>query len=1136
MLKTSLVITGDASVAKREVADLKTAVDSVAASSRAAAPAAAQLDVAQKQVATSAKAEKAAIAEANAEIANGAQAARAMATANAAMVASAGASVQATSRITASTRAHTQAINDNDDANRRHQAGAKNFYQQLGDTLVMVQGGIDPIRAFTTQSSQMGYALSEMGGKAGVVGGVLSGPLGLGLSLVLGLAAPFAAGLFNGANAAEQQGDRLAEAAKAADSYGNAQSLLGGIIDFTTGKLKTQNAVLIQTIKLQAQANIVAAQKAREEGLKGLGSISQASLGETASDFGSIAKGVLTDNDAGFSRLVDTALARGAKLRGLTSDVKDFETATRSFGKVLDDPKSSPDAIQAAQARFGQAVDTAMTRVGTSAKKAGRDVIDAQSQLLKLGTALTDQAANRLALGVANGGPIPDALKPYSKPSAPKNPPKPKSTAAVDEFGRDAADRIAGIADRFSDVPPVIRQITQAGRELDDLIDDLATRKPPGFDKLIADAREAKTAIEQGINKPFDDYLAQQQQALELGALAVQGRTIEAEALRAILGLEKQQAPLNAEQRASVLGTVAGLRQQERQLERIKSLQQVNLNSLQDMQGIITQSIYEGPQSLADLPGRLLDSFKRFQADLISEQVFGEMFRDLRDQVLGANKVDQASNTIVAAFDDASRAANTLATSLAQAAGEDAPIVVTGTRIKKDKLSAGDIYGERIASILREIGIGDKRGTPEQQAKDTAATIGRFAGKALAGSFEGQMAGGVASMLGIKTSSTGSAIGGAIGGLIPGLPFGGAIGGLVGGVLGGLFKKSPSGGVAITGADAADASYSGSGKLADALTGDAATVQQQLAQIAESLGGTIGKFSVSIGKSGDWYHVGPDSTTNVSAKHPTGAVYEGKDQAAALAVAIQDAIADGAIGGISAAVQKALKSSTDLDKALKEALKVQEVELISGGIAAEYAKAFRDVEGQAKDRLRIATQYGFDIVAVEKRNAEDRAKVTDQLLKAQAGSLQGLVDELTSGSLFEGTAMERIAAINDKIAKARTDATAGVGGAVETLSSLLQQRLEVSKEAYGTTGAYAADRMSTLNEAQAIIARTNAQIVEAQAKSDPALATTNAALDENNDQNAQLISELREIRSLIQSGSGGGTVGVSARILELARV
>jgi hypothetical protein len=1089
MLKTSLVITGDASVAKREVKDLTAAVTDAAAASRAAAPAAAQLDTAQKQVAASAKTEKAAIAEANAEIANAAQGARQAATANAAIVASNAAVTQSAGR-------STKAVNDNDAANRRHAQGVRQMGQQVGDMAVMIQGGIDPMRAFATQAGQMGYALSEMGGTAGKVGAFLTGPWGIALTVAVTMGAPFLSMLWETDTAARQ-------AELATSGLSSAETMLGDVFGKTSSRIAEQNELLRINARLKA-INLRADAEAAEK-----------DAGKTFRTAGYNTGNTVLTAVGAISGFNGGAIA---DLLGFNNNRGVQQLATRA--RSIDGMRARAGETSAQlSARRGQAFDQLLQQAeGTNFDGSGVDKPAFLEAVSKSAAARANRRIADLIDESLDAGRINPLL---TKPGSTKKPPKPKSTAARDEFGLDAVDKIAGITDRFSDMPPVVRQVNQATRELDDLIRNLERRKPPAFEATIASAREAKVAIEAGLNKPFDDYLEQQAQALEFGELAAQGRTIEIEALKAILQIERQRGPLSQEQRDAILGSAAGLKQQERQLERINALQNVNLGALQDMQGIIKQSIYEGPESLADLPGRLLDSFKRFQAELISEQVFGELFRDMRDQVLGANKVDQASNTIVTAFNNAANSADALSSSLAQAAGVDGPdITVEGKRQQPEKRTSADVYANTISGVLKKIGVGP----------DAAATIGKFAGKGLQGAFEGQMAAGVAGMLGIKTSSAGSAVGGAIGSFLP-IPGGSIVGGLLGGVLGGLFQKPKAGTASLTSNDTAATLSGNSASVKAAASGTAGAVQQGIAQIAEQLGGELGKYAVSIGTFDGKYRV---STTGfggqLDSKTARGQGLKdfGKDgEGAAIAYAIQDAIADGAIQGISDAVSRALRSSTDVDKALKEALKVQEVELIAGGIAAEYAKAFADMERQAKERVRIASQYGFDVVAIEKRNAEDRAKLTDQLLKAQVGSLQSLVDEMTSGSLFEGTAMEQIEAVNAKIAKARTDLDAGVAGAGDTLAGLLQQRLELSKSAYGTTGAYAADRTATLNEANAAIARANAQIAEAN-KSDPALAATNAALDENNDQNAQMLSALRLSNELLQrltAGLGGGGGG-----------
>ena len=164
-------------------------------------------------------------------------------------------------------------------------------------------------------------------------------------------------------------------------------------------------------------------------------------------------------------------------------------------------------------------------------------------------------------------------------------------------------------------------------------------------------------------------------------------------------------------------------------------------------------------------------------------------------------------------------------------------------------------------------------------------------------------------------------------------------------------------------------------------------------------------------------------------------------------------------------------------------------------------------------------------MAVEKRNAEDRLKLQEKLTKEQVGSLQQLIDELTGGSLFEGSAVDQRAALKVKIDKARADANSGVEGAADTLNQLLQQLNTVSKDAFGTTGGFATDRQQILDIARDTIAKANQRVAEAQKVSDPALSETNAQLNESNDQLARLAAQtglsIELLRQLVANTQGG---------------
>ena len=1121
-LKTSLLITGDTAGAQKAVDDLARKNEALGTSGRAAAGGLEVQDRAQATAATSAKA----LAVAEGEAAGGLRELAAAAGATGGAVGGVANEITRTNTAvtsgTAALKGSTAAVNDNDQAMRRHQQGVRSAGQQVGDFFVTTQGGLPVMTAFTQQFPQLAYAMSDMQGRAGKLGTFLVGPWGIALTVGTALLGPFVAELFNAGEAAER-------AELAASGLSQAQGLMAEIFGKTSSKIAEQNDLLrinarLMAINLRAEA---ATQRASSEAaFNAAGSVSIVDR----------LKGAITgEGDGAFSDLfggsVGTSLGRrnAANLSNLVQNVR--------AGRL-----SEERALQLSETQ-----DFTGTKVSqVEFQKAIRDAVAS-----RLNERLADLVDQSLDAGSIAAG--------LQKPSTQKKPPKPKSTEARDEFGRDAADRIAQLTAQFDSTPPLVRQVEQAGRQLADIIDDLQRRKPPGFEQLIADAREAGGVIRAGINRPLDDFLEAQQQQLDQGTLILQGRVAEAEAARAIAQIERQRGPLTAEQRQEVLATVVALQAQERQLEKIRAVQEINLGALEDMRAIVRETIYEGPESIAKLPGRVLESFKRYSADKLAEELFGDLFRDIGDEITGQGKIDAAATEVAGTFQRTASAATSLASSLENAAarasrvpasgsvadvvGSD-EIVVNGRRAPPESEYA-NVYARSIAGIVEKIGgkagglfgLDTKSSDGQQRLKDLGKDIGNTAGKALGGAFEGQAASGFASLLGIKQSSTGSAIGGAIGSFLP-IPGGSIIGGLLGGTLGGLLGKTKTGSATIGNVDGQTA-ITGSGgnnaELRKAASGLAGSVNSALDTIVETLGGTLGNYAVSIGQRGDRFVV--DQSGRGSTKYGKAndgiTAYDTAEEAQAAALA--DAIRDGAVAGLSAAMQRAFQSTTDVDRALKEALKVQDLELLLGGSMAEIQKAYRDFDRQAAERVRIARAYGFDVLEIERRNAADRLKLTEQLVDAQVGSLKALVEEITAGSLFEGSALDRIDALNAAIATAKADLDKGVDGAADTLAQLYQQRLAATKDAYGTTGGYADARNATLDEARAAIAAANARITAAQAPtSDPALKATNEALDENNDQNAEILGELRALNAAVAAGAGGSGGSRSFDLAKLA--
>lgn len=752
-----------------------------------------------------------------------------------------------------------------------------------------------------------------------------------------------------------------------------------------------------------------------------------------------------------------------------------------------------------------------------------------------------------------------NALKDKKKPKKDNSAAKAAREAErLAQFGERAEDAIARLNDQFNTAPRDIDQARQATAKLDDIIADLEKRKPKNFEELIAQAKAVKPLIQDSLQRPIREMLEDQQRQIALGGLQVQGREAEAEALKLTyalmdkmgveseeqLAIELKKRGISGEQVQQLYDNLGVMREQTRELREQQALQQAFLNATGDMRENVRLTLEglrrHGPRAIEDFAKRSVDVFDRLFSEVATEKLFGKFFNELEDQITGADHVSDAGKRMAKAVDQASgeivdlgKAAASATSAIKGAAGgtnvpdgwivgddgkafdPNAPITVTGDKLlgefKKGFKEGFSGFFDELKGDFNDV-FSDVFGKSGIFNKGLGETLGQLTAGAQTGAMAGNL---VTGILGLKGSSTGGAIGGAIGTAIAG-PLGSVVGGTLGSVVGGLLKKTKTGSANITSVTD-DATVSGnSSAFKQAASAAAGSVQDGLSQIAEMLGGAIGSFNVTIGqRHGDWRVRAGTGSLKVA----KGATEFDDDQEGAIAYAIQLAVSQGAVTGLSAAVEKALKSSTDLNAALEEALKVQEIEILVGGLGAELESQFKAFEIQAKERVRIATQYGFDVVAIEKKNAEDRAALVEEMLEQQVGSLQRLVDEMTYGSLFEGSALEQRDAILKEIEQAKADLAAGKDGAADTLATLLQQLNSVSEEAYGSTGQYAADRTMILDLARNEIAQANAQILQAAASagsstsatSDPALATTNAQLDENNDQNAKVIALLETL-------------------------
>jgi hypothetical protein len=426
--------------------------------------------------------------------------------------------------------------------------------------------------------------------------------------------------------------------------------------------------------------------------------------------------------------------------------------------------------------------------------------------------------------------------------------------------------------------------------------------------------------------------------------------------------------------------------------------------------------------------------------------------------------------------------------------------------------------------IAKGLGISD----------DAAAKIGKFSGKAIegaaTGAFTNSLLKPLGEALGFKTSATGAKVGGAIGSFLP-IPGGDIIGSVLGSLVGGAFKKTPYGKATLTSADG-DYNVSGNSSAAEDAAGSfAGAIQAGLQSIAERLGGDLGAFNMTVGTRHGDYRV---NTGGDSLKKKGGAVDFDDDAEAATAYGIQQAILQGAITGLSAAVQQAIRSSDDIDKSLQEGLGVQALEVALDGIGGELSATFKAAEREAQERLRLARTYGLDVVKTEELNAKKRADLIDQIISSRIGALQDLADELTTGDLAGGTPADQRQAIAEAAAKAFEDAQAGKEGAADRYADLARQLLGKDADVYGTAGPVLAnDRATVQANLDSLIKLETDRVKSAEADNGKlaSVAEKTATLtSENNDQNAIIIARLDQLVALsgaVVPAAAGGAADTS---------
>jgi Peptidase M15 len=281
---------------------------------------------------------------------------------------------------------------------------------------------------------------------------------------------------------------------------------------------------------------------------------------------------------------------------------------------------------------------------------------------------------------------------------------------ALEAFGAGSAEKIARINERFDEQPRLIDAAAAATRDLDKTIAELAERKPPGFAAMIAEAQAAKTTIQDALVRPFEELAEASERRLQIETLITAGREDEAQALETIWRLEETIGDLTDERKAAILDLTRAERLHSEELERKRAVIGEYLSATRSVKDELV-SIFAGEGSIGNI-GKI---FKRLQAQITVEKLFGDSFRQMDEWLKGQSglgaSVDYFSTETTRAGKSASGAADEFARTVAKLraipAGPVTPGAAPGSAASAFDAAFGSIYGAANDNADIEAAVGD---------------------------------------------------------------------------------------------------------------------------------------------------------------------------------------------------------------------------------------------------------------------------------------------------------------------------------------------------------------------------------------------------------------------------------------------
>jgi tape measure domain-containing protein len=586
-----------------------------------------------------------------------------------------------------------------------------------------------------------------------------------------------------------------------------------------------------------------------------------------------------------------------------------------------------------------------------------------------------------------------------------------------------------------------------------------AARATRGWSGALGEASSAARGVGDTIRANEADYqsfLADIEQETRLLGLSNEAREIEIALLEARARLNVE--TLTPQQTAEVMGAIDRNRAARAAKEAADEVEQIWLRARDNVSDAWSDFLF-------DIFDKGKISFKSFANDLKS--IWARTIADMIAQSTQQSIVEPLFNAL---FGGAGGSAGVFS-ALKNSAAKDVANMpdIFGSSAEATGLSG--FFKKNLTDPLKGV-LGTKAG---------ASTIGGALGGAAMGYGIGQLTG----------SGQGGAVGGAIGTMIGG-PIGGLIGGIFGGLIGGLFKSTPksiasistTGGLAGVGATYAQGLDE---KIGKSMGGG---VTNALNAIAEELDATLTEdyFLGMIGQRGKkFFFQEQQSDIKKAGKGSLGAVkFESAEEA--IAAAIEAAIKNGVIQGLSTAEEELLRAADDVNQALQDIVNGRnfrrEVELSFIGLTNPMAADLARLSDQYAEQKKLAEKYGADMVKLEAIYQASRKEIIEQYQEQQFSSLKALLTSLTSGSASPLSPTTRLGLAETRYNSLRAAAMRGDDAAIEQLAGAATDFLDAAKAVYATSDGYFSRYNAVIDDVSKITGVANPLTAGVQAVND----------------------------------------------------